>query len=544
MKKYFLLLIFPVLFMACQDDSELNALKERVDELEGRLSEVEQAQQDALAAAIADLMTEIENLEASNDATAAEIAELLAELEALSVDVTNLEGDLDAESGKVYWGNVVSADDYAAITEGSYSIISGYVEASDDDHLAALAGIEVIGGYLNISGGSMADLALTTIGGDLMIMHTDLTSLTASNLTSVGGDMILSVNSLLATVDMAALKIVAGDLKVDGAYWNTDFNYQESAALTSLSMTNLIATGGDMTIEWIGMAEMAFDMVTEVGGSLTVAENRSTAEISFAALTSVDGDLSITNAVVLEAVNFDALVTIGDDFLFSGNGEAGFGIGGGGDPTGISVLDDFAALTTLGGNLEISNNSQLTQIIGFDALTDFDGDIRLDWNQILYNVEGFNSVTIAGMVSIDGIENYDNALSVDAFNAITNLNDGFVLNTYTEVADVTVFAEVTQGGYILMGSQWAPLNLTGTFTGFEKMTNCYDTYSAWIGGVNVYASVLVYFTADAAQWCSFKSLVDVKNGSSPWGVSGDIIFMEDGVQVDEVAAVGSCSSGS
>ncbi|WP_430815132.1 hypothetical protein [Carboxylicivirga sp. RSCT41] len=331
-----LLMIAAVMFTACNQD-EIDSLKSDVSELEEK---IEQMEADKAA-----LMTQIENLETQvGDLTAANTS-LQADLDALTSQLADLQAELDAEKAKIFYGDVITAEQYAALAEATgATVIIGNVVAETAEHASTLANI-------------------ATIGGNLVTM-----------------------------VNLPNLEMVSANMSVEG------ITVEEGADLIAIS----------------------FNMLKTVGGEFLVNKNDGMGSLEAGELLFVGGDFTITGNGYIGSVSFVKLTEVVGNFKIYGNSASSGGI----NPTysGLSVIQgDFTALTTIGGDFDLTGNKNLTTVKDFNAVTSLSKEgvkIKIGSNHskgVAYDVFG----SLTSLTKAD-IGFYPSAASVSGFNALTD----------------------------------------------------------------------------------------------------------------------------
>jgi len=316
-----------------------------------------------------------------------------------------------------------------------------------------------IEGDVTISGNDITNLnglsVLTSIGGDLYFGgNNSLTSLTGlENVTSIGGDLlIIGGFGLISLTGLDNVTTIGGTLTLTNNY-----------VLTSLTgLENLASIGGDLIIgrtrepgfgnpvlkSLAGLANL-----TSIGGNLRIDHNDSlsTCEVQGICnyLVSPNGIVDIhSNAPgcnnppeIAEACGITLLcLPFGKYYFFSqeqiDNFQANYSncnvlegdvwIGSEfGSNTTITNLDGLSEVTSIGGDLLISDNDSLVSVSGLGNLTSVGGTLALGrigyWltnffgNPVLTNLTGFENVASIGgdlhilgndeMASISGIGN-------------------------------------------------------------------------------------------------------------------------------------------
>lgn len=558
MKRIFLFLLLPFLFTACVQD-EIDELTAKLDEQTTKLKELEQQVEDAnaekatqiqgLLTTIQQLTTDLTDLQ-ENGATDQELETVLGQLTTLTALVNSESDRLDGatqDANKVYWGSVVTASDYASLALGSYKVISGDVEVSSDADAAALAGIEVVGGSLYVKGGATVELAsLTTVGKDVMAAGVEsLTTLTFTGLNSVGGSFDVYSNNMIETVAVSSLTYVGGDMKVEG------MEGMEGVPAVTLP-TGLKAVGGSLVLRHLPtVTEVTFNDITSVGGDLELASLSSVASLSFSNLMSIEGDLTVKGNAVVSTLNFDEVKMIAGKVTISDNASQGCLICWPATPgtSELTEISTFQKVETIEGGVEIMNNVALTTITGFDALTSVKDSNDMSWpgtygaititgNDVLENVTGFNALMTGGKIEISLIENAS-SLTVDAFNAVSTLYEGFFLQDVYVSVSFNALEMLNSTEALVFGGLWSPLVVSS----FEGLSNLqYLSKSSSRVDTSLFANIS--HTGDnGMDWCVFNTVLGrlSVNGGNGWGAYGGIVLKDDGTDLDNATVYGDCN---
>jgi len=330
-------------FSGCMKD-DLNDLQDQIDQLNQKVDDLEKTQQQELLTAIAQLQATITALETTN---AEQYAEMLANLQTIEDEVAN-------NAAAIYYGNLLTDADFAALKSQGATIVTGKVVASKAEHYMALANVKLIGGSFTAQGNVNVDLKmletvgedllingikgdvsvafekLASVGGDFKLMNTSITSCTADELVLINGKLYVENNPTMASLSLAKLDVTK-EVYING-FWNDD---PELIGLGSLTMLDLSSTNvlGDLHIEYVS------------GGVLNVGE--------------VDGSFYLGNTKLTELVL--GSVVIEGDFTLQYNGNL--------------ATTDFSTLTNIEGNVSVSFNStdwfDYMAPTGLDALPAF-----------------------------------------------------------------------------------------------------------------------------------------------------------------------------
>jgi hypothetical protein len=232
---------------------------------------------------------------------------------------------------------------------------SNSIEIVDNPMLASLEGLS----------------NLTSIGVEFKIVNNDdLVDLSGlENLTWVGGHLSIDGNASLTTLDGL------GPIPSLGSYLNISFNpvLTDITALNNLTEVGPAYVNGFLAINNNNSlpAINGLDLVTETGSYLFIGSNPVMTTINgLNGLTIVRGEFSITdNAALTDLAAFTSLTTVDKP-------------GGGGEHLIIDLnpsltnIDEFDALTTVSGTVNIVSNSALSDCVsdGICAIVAPDGD--------------------------------------------------------------------------------------------------------------------------------------------------------------------------
>ena len=153
------LLAFIFVFGGCVKD-DLSDLQNQIDDLNQKVDDLEEAQQQELLTAITQLQTAITALESTN---AEQYTEMLTNLQSIEEEVAN-------NATAIYYGNLLTDADFAALQSQGATIVTGKVVASKAEHYTALGNVKLIGGNFTVQGNVDVDLQmLENVGEDLLI---------------------------------------------------------------------------------------------------------------------------------------------------------------------------------------------------------------------------------------------------------------------------------------------------------------------------------------------------------------------------------------
>ena len=444
-------------FTSCYKD-DFNDLQNQVDELEQKVA--------ANAASIQDQIAAIQALQQQDENLSQEIQGVVADLETVKDDV-------EQNANTVFYGNLVTDEDYAAYQSQGADVVTGKVVISTAAQAGIVSNCRWIGQELITEIGSLT--GIQNVGGDVIINSKD-TVISIKDLMSIGGDFDIPMNDDLQTVSLDDLVILAGEFSL-----SKGLNSLNSISLKSLELVgsvyingeNATITGGKTPVSLdMNSADIAGDLyVTKINNSETSFGNiGGNVDVSYCDVntfnfsgTNIGGGFSFTWNTT-ETVNADKVEMInGDFFVSNNNGSGGPGPVGVSDVgSGLSALE-FDALTVIDGDVTISDNKTLFDIlnnvetvkgdihlrakvsdgvfIAFENLIEA-GDINLFDGCQIKSLTGFNKVTSSKNISLGG-DKYLIAENLEIFNSLTELQSHNVdvrlykTSTYYPVLDLS-----------------------------------------------------------------------------------------------------------
>jgi hypothetical protein len=246
--------------------------------------------------------------------------------------------------------------------------------------LAAPVRAQVCEGNITLTSQAQVNaFACTSVTGNLNISGSDIVTLIPlSELTSVGGDLAISFNAALASLDgLSALTSVGGNLSIGF-----------TAALASLDgLSALTSVGGSLQLI-LNLALASLDGlsgVTSVGGNLDIWENPALASLDgLSALTSVGGNIRLDDNRALASLDgLSALTSVGGNLFILFN-------------AALASLDGLSALTSVGGFLSIVGNNVLASLHGLSALTSVGLALTIQVNPALPSLDGLSALISVG----------------------------------------------------------------------------------------------------------------------------------------------------
>jgi hypothetical protein len=423
----FLLFAFILSLGSCVKD-DIDDLQGQIDDLTEKVDEMEAAQQAALLAEIAKVETLIVALQSEN-------SDLTDEYEALLTNLQNLENEVESNASSIFYGNVLTDDDFAAVLSQGATIITGKVVATVQGHIDALVNVKMIGSHLFIYGGTSvlfitevndADATvslplLKTVGATFDIKDNGgIVSVDAPEMVLIYEDLNLESNLQLASFNLSKLNLIGNELSI----YEYNPNYGNGNLVNlDLSSTNV---SGDVMVSYLG--EGANLELGVLSGNLFCDNNGiDTLEILG---TSFLGDLTISNNASLETILLPDMTRLEGDLTIESNKAWGWGTVG-----KLASLEAFDNIEYIGGNVAVRQNT-FTTLDAFNNVTEVAGSlIELSNNgneKTLVNV--FNALETTGP-SAYSHANITIAEKMDWFTGFTVL---------TKAKDVTLTMQKTQ----------------------------------------------------------------------------------------------------
>ncbi|MCG8578423.1 MAG: hypothetical protein MI866_00800, partial [Bacteroidales bacterium] len=451
---FFTIAVFTITFVGCVGD-DIDDLQGQIDDLNNKVDELKETQDAALLAAIADMQAAIAALESNMD----------ADYQDLLTDLTDLNEVVKNNKDAIFYGNLITDEEYDAFVAQGAEIVTGKVIVSKEDQVAKLANLIMVGDFLQIEGGMNVTIPmletvasdvlinevseegavieltkLASIGGELEIVYNNaLTSVSAPALVMVYETLSMMDNPMLANVSMPALDVV-GELDVNGGF--------QMYNAFDLSATDVIK---DAFV--YGILELPEVALGVVGGNITFADFEGVAGLSVAN-ESITGDLTIEGMNGMEYINMPNLKKVEKDGWNGGNISVNSlyppsdNNGGGGIFFSADQLKATSSADLLGwtnnievveGNITLLGN-KLTSVDAFNNVTTVDGSINFSGAGNLSSFYAFDAVTeVNGDITISV-----NADVVDGFNSLVNHNSGKIMMDANQIME-----------YSLNGTTWS-----------------------------------------------------------------------------------------
>ncbi|SNR72607.1 hypothetical protein SAMN06265371_11039 [Lutibacter agarilyticus] len=486
---------------SCVNNGDIDELQDQINDLNSTVENIQKTQQEALLAAIASLEADLVTLE---NELGSDINELGTDYHALLADLGVLEEEVEGNANAVFYGNVITEADYTALTTQGATIITGKVVITGDAHVLALANIKLIGKSLEVKGGSTITMdALQSIGEDLMVMSVGANaSINLAKLSSVGGDVEIMNNTGLTSFMANELALISGGLsseknvalttislaKLDqvyevniNEYLVDDPEYLNIGALAMLDLSSANVTKS-VEISYVGAVENL--ALGSVGGNL-ICEYSKVKKITLDG-TSLGGDFVIENNLSISNIDVPNLSRIEGKLRIYYNYD--WNTAG----SGLVTMPSFAALTYIGGDVYISNNSNLITAEAFNNVTEVRGEnIEFSYNGNLENVSIFNALVDTNNPASQWGDNSHADITVQAN---TFWFDGF--NSLVEITNLNVSVSKTSGVFDETTGMFEPGGDTAKLEGFDALTD---------------VSSLNLTVTEATDFNAFASLNNFKN---------------------------------
>lgn len=366
--------------------------------------------------------------------------------------------------------------------------LSGLTEINGDAQITINRELESISGFSGI----------TTINGSFLLnsntMLQDLTGL--ENLVQVGQDLSISGSDFLADLGpLSGISELGGGLAIsflpaltglDGIpeqpVIDGNLTVYGNRMLNDISaLSNMHTVRGSLTIRDNDALENVAGLsnLRGVDGDLNITENAALANLAgLSRLTSIDGSLDISrNAGLISFEGLNALTDIGLDLTISANEaltnlDALSGISqvrrlsffdniSVADLRGLSslrvVLDRLAIsynglidlnglqnLTVVGGDMEVSSNSDLTSFSGLTGLEKIDGGLQIRFNPSLVSLEGLSNLGSIGK-GLSLVSN-NNLLELGGLTSLADVGETLDISRNEQLANLDSLRELQRIG--------------------------------------------------------------------------------------------------
>ncbi|WP_452598313.1 hypothetical protein [Pontimicrobium sp. MEBiC01747] len=448
--------------------------------------------------------------------------------------------------------------------------------------------VDVFGlfGYSEITG----DL---TIGALEISGETDITSLnTLSNLTTVGGEVVIVRNSVLTTLTgldnlnsiFFRLNILSNDsltsiinfdnLTTQANQSGFSIIISNNSSLTGITGFNNLSTLNNKTL-WISgnpqLTSITGFSELESTGSLFLTLNESLVDISgLSNLSVIESSFYIrANNVLNSLIDLTGLTSVGS--------------------TEISYNDSLVSLsglenvTNINGSLSIKHNDNLESISELNSIENISGSITISWNNSISSLSDFNNLISVASIEIrenpilttmSGFENlnqilglglliYDNPVleEVSGFNNLTS-NGVFTLINNPNLISVSGFDSLISNGSITIEdnnslttfSAGSNLNSSGSFSllhndaltsisGLNNLTSISGDFIIddndalysfdWLGNLE---------TIDGLLWIRGNDSLTTISGLTSLTYIGENLFINNNMQLGSLTGLNSVTS--
>ncbi|MCY1719941.1 hypothetical protein OU798_06275 [Prolixibacteraceae bacterium Z1-6] len=422
---------------------DIDDLQNQIDDLNSKVDDLEQTQLENLLNQIAALQASITNLQNKDTELSDQLDE---QYNSLLNNLSLLEEEVNNNASAVYYGNLLTDADFAAVLEQGATIVTGKAQPVTSAHISAMANIKLIGGdllvtgtetialdmlqsvggSLTVTGISTADVsvslpALASVGQDVKVVgNSGLSAFSADALILINNDLNITANELLNSVSLSMLDQVA-NVNING-YVESSYGAGPLASI-DLSYTDVL---GDVAVQYLSGGQLT---VGNVGGSFA-CENTSLASIDVASAV-IGGDFVVSYNNALETLDVTDITTIEGNLTIQSNGPSSTG-GWSSEKSASSaatfdVFPAFDALETIGGDVVIESNTS-TSIEAFNNVTTFTGSsisFGSNGNFQLTVLNVFNKLETAGASSWNhvNISIFQNLEWFDAFKMLTKAGD-------------------------------------------------------------------------------------------------------------------------
>jgi hypothetical protein len=177
------------------------------------------------------------------------------------------------------------------------------------------------------------------------------------------------------------------------------FTTQEEIDNFPVDNPDCVEIAGNVEINGSNITNLNGLLQIEVfGGNLEIFGNTSLTDLTgLNSVSSIAGDLKVHNNPVLSDFSgLGSLLSIGGNFQVSNNAVL----------ENMNSLGGLSALASIGGNLWISGNPDLTSLSGLLGIESIDGYLKIDSNNALYNLSGLQNIDTSGINSLYIRENH------------------------------------------------------------------------------------------------------------------------------------------
>lgn len=326
--------------------------------------------------------------------------------------------------------SLTSTTSIAVASGCSYS--KGFTATAQSD-LDKLQGCEAVQGNIIVTGdlGSAAIANVKVIYGDLQVYNSaSLQAFTADSITTITGSLKLHNVTILSTVSFAQLTSVGA---ID---WVTLPNLSETG-LYQVSECNSILISDTNVSSLEGINPTNVEVFNINNNKQLVSISSSILTISNALTVAFNGDDTVVEFDELlwaNNITFYSVSSISIPEITAVNKSAGF------FESSVEELE-FPLITSIGGDLTIENNEELTYI-DFGNVTSIGGGLVIVNNTELLSIDNLDSIkSIQGAVILKG--DFDNC----TMDSLKTVRGSFDLET-TGYADCAPFKKLSKNGGI------------------------------------------------------------------------------------------------
>jgi len=325
---------------------------------------------------------------------------------------------------------IFNNNDALANFNGLHSLteISDNLEIKDNDNLKILHGWSAFFGYTD------GLKNVSSVGGDVILSNNPL-------LENLDGLIGLTVfNSLFKVNDCSGLLNVGGLKNIESI--GGDFIFDDNDAIANFyGLSSVTEIGGELKIvnndnlqilhgwsAFFGYTD-GLKNVASIGGSIIVESNSALTNFDgLSGVNSINGNLSIRYNSSLAHISglsglssgVDVLRIVDDPLLQNLNGLQGISSTSFGilidNNSSLMNLNGLDNLTSVGHNLLIWNNSSLQNINALENVTSVGGDFQVKSNSVLQNLTGLDKLQ-----TINGDFDVSNNNSLNSLSALENL---------------------------------------------------------------------------------------------------------------------------
>ena len=421
--------------------NDIEDLQKQVDELNDKVAQNTEAIQNDLLSQINALETELNSLK----------QETSQEIENLQASLDTIKNDVETNAKSVFYGNLVTDEDYAAYVAAGANVVTGKVVISKVEHVGIVKNLRWVGQELITEFGSVN--GIQNVGGDVIVNSTTDTLINLAGLSSIGGNFHVPYNANLKEVNLNDLIVLAGTLSLESG--NTSLTTMTFAKLEVVgnialndydqnwgrggTLKNIILNGanvaGDVTLEYIvNYEDNAGTVISlgEIGGDVEIT--RCGVETIDIAATQLHGDFIFNDNVVttLNAKSVSSIagkMEVNKNFIMSGWGP-------GAAILGLKTLA-FDALTSIGNDVEFNDNRLLGDVL--NSVETIDGDVS-------FNVD-YDKLAVIAFEKLTSVENVEVGGEMDSFKGFNMLTSSKTIKfgvPYAIIATVEAFNAITE----------------------------------------------------------------------------------------------------